>query len=87
MLNERIEASLPEGYTRKDYAEAAKNYGRLSALLFIEHAGSDKREKLSDLVWRFLKPRQSELVLNRSRSVADDIQTELATISFRGAKH
>ncbi|MDR1183656.1 MAG: hypothetical protein LBK67_02535 [Coriobacteriales bacterium] len=87
VLNGKIEASLPEGYTQKDYAEAAKDYGRLSALLFIEHAGGDKREKLSDLAWRFLKPQQSELVLNRSRSVADDAQTELATASSCGAKY
>jgi RNA ligase len=67
-LNRRIEASLPEGSTQKDYAEVAKGYGRLSALLFIEHAGGGKKEKLSDLAWRFLKPPQSELVLNRDHT-------------------
>jgi hypothetical protein len=76
MLNERIEASLSKGYTQKDYAEVAMSYGHLSALLFIEHAGGDKRGKLSDLAWRFLKPQQSELVLNRSRAVADDVRRE-----------
>jgi hypothetical protein len=49
MLNERIEASLSKGYTQKDYAEVAMSYGHLSALLFIEHVGGDKRDKLSDL--------------------------------------
>jgi hypothetical protein len=77
VLNKRIEAALPKDCTQKEYAEAAKGHGRLSALLFIEHAGGNKKDKLPDLAWRFLKPQQSELVLNRSRSVADDAQTGL----------
>jgi hypothetical protein len=66
-INATIESSLPDGYTQKDYAKAAKSYDHLKSLLFIVHSKKDKDNKrLFDLAWRMLKPQRSELVLGKT---------------------
>ncbi|MDR2108335.1 MAG: hypothetical protein LBP28_02585 [Coriobacteriales bacterium] len=69
-LNRRIESELPLGYSQKDYAAKAKAYPELSALLFLQHAGGARQDKMSDLAWRMLRPEQSSLLL---QATANDV--------------
>lgn len=65
---DRITSGLPDSYSRKDFAEQAKNEGELTSYLFMLLDGQDKRAR--ELAWRAVRPSGARSMVNHSEAVA-----------------